>query len=191
MLPLAYLPIPYTAYWLLRPERFAYRGVSALLILKDCLPPAILGTLVSLLSALGEELGWRGFMVPALYQKMGLRNMLAVTSLFWCCWHLPVLIAGGYMSGAPLWYRLPAFVLCIFPVGVMAALLTVESSSIWPAALLHAAHNNYDQAILGVITAGEDKMYYVSETGLFTIVCAWALAAVLYLRFQKAQAAKT
>lgn len=47
------------------------------------------------------------------------------------------------------------------------------SKSIWPAVFLHAAHNNYDQAVFGVITRGDDMMYYVSETGFLTIICAW------------------
>ena len=84
------------------------------------------------------------------------------------------------MSGTPLWYQLPAFALHIFPVGVMAGLLSLESGSVWPAAFLHAAHNNYDQAVFGLITRGDNRMYFVSETGLLTILCAWALAAVMY-----------
>lgn len=185
LLPLVYLLVPYMVYWLLYPENYAYHGVSLTLVLKDILPVLVLGTFMSLLSALGEEIGWRGFMVPALYERLGLNRALLISSLFWCCWHLPLLIGGGYMPGTPLWYRLPAFVLCIFPVGVMAGLLTLESGSVWPAAFLHAAHNNYDQAVFDIITAGANKMYFVSETGVLTILCAWALAVSLYLRAKK------
>ena len=185
LLPLVYLLIPYMVYWLLYPENFAYHGVSLTVILRDLLPVLVIGTFGSLLSALGEEIGWRGFMVPALYERLGLNRTLLISSLFWCCWHLPLLVGGGYMPGTPLWYQLPAFVLCIFPVGVMAGLLALESGSVWPAAFLHAAHNNYDQSVFQVITAGADKMYFVSETGVLTILCAWALAVILYLRAKK------
>ena len=185
LLPLVYLLIPYMVYWLLYPENFAYHGVALAVILKDLLPPLVIGTFFSLLSALGEEIGWRGFMVPALYERLGLNRTLLISSLFWCCWHLPLLIGGGYMTGTPLWYQLPAFALHIFPVGVMAGLLTLESGSVWPAAFLHAAHNNYDQAVFQVITAGANKMYFVSETGVLTILCAWALAVILYMRVKK------
>ena len=185
LLPLVYLLIPYMVYWQLYPENFAYHGVSLGIILKDILPVLVIGTLISMLSALGEEIGWRGFMVPALYEHLGLNKTLLISSLFWCCWHLPLLIGGGYMSGTPLWYQLPAFVLCIFPVGVMTGLLTLESGSVWPAAFLHAAHNNYDQAVFGIITRGDNQMYFVSETGMLTILCAWVLAAVMYLRARK------
>ena len=184
-LPLVYLLVPYMVYWGLYPENFAYHGVSLVLVLKDVLPIIVIGTFISMLSALGEEIGWRGFMVSALYERFGLNKTLLISSLFWCCWHLPLLIGGGYMSGTPLWYQLPAFVLCIFPVGVMVGLLTLESGSVWPAAFLHAAHNNYDQAVFGLITRGDNRMYFVSETGVLTILCAWALAAVLYTRAKK------
>ena len=185
LLPLIYLLVPYMIYWRIYPENFAYHGDPLVLVLKDILPVLVIGILISLMSALGEEIGWRGFMVPALYERLGLNRTLLISSLFWCCWHLPLLVGGGYMTGTPLWYQLPAFALHIFPVGVMAGLLTLESGSVWPAAFLHAAHNNYDQAVFQVITAGANKMYFVSETGVLTILCAWALAVILYMRVKK------
>ena len=127
-----------------------------------------------------------GFLVPALYEKVGLNKALAISNLFWCCWHLPILIFGDYMSGTPVWYKLPAFILCIFPVGVMAGLLAIRSKSLWPAAFLHAAHNNYNQTVFGIITiGGADRMYFVSETGILTILCAWTLAIALYFWTKK------
>ena len=185
MLPLVYLLIPYMVYWRLYPDNFAYHGVSLILVLKDILPVMVLGIFISLMSALGEEIGWRGFMVPALYERFGLDKTLLISSLFWCCWHLPLLISGDYMSGTPLWYQLPAFALHIIPVGVMAGILTLESDSVLPAAFLHAAHNNYDQAVFGLITRGDNRMYFVSETGVLTILCAWVLAVVLYISARK------
>lgn len=186
LLPLIYLLIPYLVYWNIHPGTFAYNGVPLHIILSDCLPITVIGIFSSLLSALGEEIGWRGFMAPALYEKIGLNKMLVISSLFWCCWHLPILTFGDYMSGTPVWYKLPAFILCIFPVGVMAGLLAIRSKSLWPAAFLHAAHNNYDQTVFGIITiGGSDRMYFVSETGILTVLCAWTLAITLYLGTKK------
>lgn len=187
LIPLLYLLIPYMIYWLIYPENFAYHGVALWRILKDLVPVMLLGTPVSLLSALGEEIGWRGNMVPALYQRLGLNKMLIISSLFWCCWHIPLLIGGGYMAGTSLRYQIPAFLLCIFPVGVIIGILTIHSGSVWPAAFLHAAHNNYDQAVFDLITQGSNKMYFVSETGAITILCVWLLAIGLYLYTKKQQ----
>ena len=184
-IPLVYLLIPYLIYWQIYPDNFAYHGVALNLILRDIMPAMTLGIFFSLVSALGEELGWRGFMVPALRERIGLKKTLFVTSIFWCCWHLPLLIWGGYMDQCPLWYRLPAFILCVMPIGIICGLLTVESDSVWPAAFLHAAHNNYDQSVFGLISRGEKLMYYVSETGFLTIICAWIIAIIVYISYAK------
>ena len=185
LIPLVYLLIPYMVYWHLHPDGFAYHGVAFSLIMKDLALYTIVSVLMGLVTATGEELGWRGFMLPALLERTGLKKALLFTCLFWCLWHFPLLIWGGYMDDTVLWYRLLAFVLCIFPVGVIAGLLTLRSGSVWPAAFLHAAHNAYDQSVFGVITRGDDLMYYVSETGILTIICAWIIAAVLYFTWFK------
>ena len=185
LLPLLYLLVPYMIYWKMYPENFAYSGVPLLLVLKDCLPVGIIGIFTGLLTATGEEIGWRGFLVPALREKVDVKKALLITGLFWCLWHFPLLIWGGYTEGLPLFYSLFAFALCIFPLGIICGLLALQSGSVWPCAFLHAAHNNYDQAILGIITRGPDKMYYVGETGIFTIVCVWVIAIVMYISFLK------
>lgn len=185
LIPLIYLLIPYVIYWKTHPDNFAYAGVALSLILKDCLPALIIGIFPGILSAMGEEIGWRGYMLPALTERSGLKKALIITSLFWCCWHLPLLAFGDYMAGAPVWYKLPAFILCIFPVGIIIGGLTYMSKSVWPAAFLHAAHNNYDQAVFGLITRGDDMMYYVSETGFLTIICAWAIAIVMIVKIKE------
>ena len=186
LLPFVYIMIPYTLYWFIYPDNFAYNGVNILLILRDLLPVIVIGILINLISASGEEIGWRGCMVPMLYEKVGLKKSLIISSLFWCLWHLPLLIFGDYMAGTPLWYQLIAFVLCIFPVGIMCGLLCLKSGSMFPAAFVHAVHNNLDQAVFGLITRGENMMYFVSETGIFTIIAAWIVAALLYLCFKEA-----
>ncbi|SCZ79532.1 CPBP family intramembrane glutamic endopeptidase [Pseudobutyrivibrio xylanivorans] len=178
-IPFVYLFIPYRVYWTMHPENYAYNGVAFSLILKDLALYTVISVLVSLLTALGEEIGWRGFMLPALLERIGVIKAFAIVGLFWCLWHFPLLIWGGYMEGASLLYSLIAFLLCIFPVSIIAAILTIKSQSVWPAAFLHAAHNAYDQAVFAGLTGGNDKMYYVSETGCITIICAWAIAIIM------------
>lgn len=185
LIPLVYLLIPYMIYWKTHPDNFGYTGVALGLILKDCLPMLIIGIFPNVISAMGEEIGWRGFLLPAVTERTGLNKALLVTGIFWACWHLPLLAFGDYMAGAPIWYKLPAFVLCILPVGIIIGGLTYMSKSIWPAAFLHAAHNNFDQAVFGVITRGDDMMYYVSETGFLTIICAWVIAIIMIVKLRE------
>ena len=185
LLPLIYLLVPYIIFWIAFPGSLSLHGTNIAGMLIGIAVTLVLGVFLSLISAIGEEIGWRGFMVPALYERLGLEKTLLISSLFWCCWHLPLLIFGDYMPGTPLWYQVPAFILCIFPVGVMAGILSIRTGSVWPAAFLHAAHNDYDQMVFGAITVADNKMYFVSETGVLTIVCAWILAIILYRREKK------
>ena len=178
-MPLVYISIPYIIFWCVYPESIDL-GED---IIATCIRLAVMffgGIFISLLSALGEEIGWRGFMFSSLLERVGLHRTILFTSAFWCIWHLPVLIGGSYMEGTPMWYKIPAFVLRIFASGAIAGLLAYKSKSMWPAAFFHAAHNNFDQAVFGSITVSDKKMYFVSETGIFTIICAWLVAVVLY-----------
>lgn len=190
VIPFIYLFIPYRIYWTMHPENFSYSGVAFSVVLKDLVVYTIVYVLISLITALGEEIGWRGFMLPAFMQRLGDKGALAAVSIFWCLWHFPLLIFGDYMEGTPLWYQLIAFTLCIFPVGIIAGILTIQSKSVWPAAFLHAAHNAYDQAVFGVITKGDDRMFFVSETGVFTIVCAWIIAVIMFVIYVKTKKKK-
>ena len=73
----------------------------------------------------------------------------------------------------------------------MMGLLSLKTGSVWPAAFLHAAHNNFDQVVFEIITTGANRMYFVSETGLLTILCAWMLAAVMYLSAVRKETCKS
>tara|TARA_E500000178_G_scaffold356508_1_gene434948 strand:+ start:299 stop:1171 length:873 start_codon:yes stop_codon:yes gene_type:complete len=54
------------------------------------LPAVILGGhLLSDPGALGEELGWRGFMLPRLLELMDARAAALLVGLVWTAWHLP------------------------------------------------------------------------------------------------------
>lgn len=185
LLPLIYLLLPYAVYWAMNPAGFAYNGVSLFVAVGECAPVLIIGIFLSLLTALGEEIGWRGFMFSALEKIHGLNTALFVSSLFWVVWHFPLIIGAGYADGTPLWYSLVSFTLCVFHVGVIAGLLTQKSHSVWPTAFLHAAHNNYDQSVFSVITRGEDAAFFAGETGILTIVCVWVIAIIMYLSVKK------
>ena len=170
VVPLIYIGISYAMYWIIFPNNLHIENYVSLIIL------AVAGIFTSLITALGEEIGWRGFMLPALLERVGTKKALLISSIVWAGWHIPILISGLYMPGTPVYYKVPAFVLCIIPVSIIAGILTIKSNSVWPAAFLHAAHNNFDQSVFGNITLGDKKMFFVSETGIFTIICAWIIA---------------
>ncbi len=179
VLPMIYLGVPYAIYWIIRPGSMHMNwGINFFATI-------IIGNVLSMITALGEEIGWRGFLVPRLTTVIGANTTLFVTGMIWAVWHIPVLVSGVYMPGTPLWFKVPMFIIIIGATGIIIGILTLKSKSIWPAALLHAAHNNYDQVIFDIGTVGADKKYYVSETGILTAIVCVTIAVIMYLSFQK------
>lgn len=178
-IPLIYIGIPYVIYWIAKPGSLEFEPSPVFYV------TLVMGVPISMITAIGEEIGWRGFLVPRLVEEVGTTKTLLITSGIWCLWHMPILASGLYMPGTPLWYKIPLFIITIGATGFIIGILTLKSQSVWPAAVLHAAHNDYDQALFGMYTVGEDKMYFVSETGMITAVVVVIIAAVMYVSFKK------
>ena len=97
--------------------------------------------------ALGEEIGWRGFLVPALYRVRGFAWAGVASGLIWGIWHVPLIMFGGYSAGTPAWYAVTCFMISVTAMSVTVAWLRLRSGSLWPAALYHGAHNLTIQGI--------------------------------------------
>jgi membrane protease YdiL (CAAX protease family) len=122
LVPLAYALPVYLIVWLTGLGAFA--GPDFLMrIAKDFgwqnFPPALtlilfvvitasLGLVGKISCALGEEIGWRGFLVPELSKVVGFPGIGLISGLMWAVYHypvLPVLIFADYNAGAPAWYN--------------------------------------------------------------------------------------
>ncbi len=83
--------------WMLQPPFFrslAWPDLAALL-------PVLL--VWPLLAALGEELGWRGFLYPRLMPRFGAVGAAVAIGLVWGLWHLPADFVGLKASGPWFW----------------------------------------------------------------------------------------
>ena len=144
---------------------------------------ATVGVLISMLSAAGEEIGWRGFIVPELARRTTFTRTAAVSGAVWALWHLPLLLFAGYRSDAPLWSALPCFVVLTLSLSVVLAWLRLRSGSVWPAVLLHASHNLFILHVFSPLTVDSGvTRYLVGEDGLALALVGIALAAVVLWR---------
>ncbi len=141
------------------------------------------GMVRSLTTALGEEIGWRGFLAPALVTRLGFTRGALVTGLIWAAWHMPVLLFADYNAGTPWWFGMPCFVVLVLASSVMTTWLRLRSGSLWPAAIMHASHNLFIQAFFTPITAphGAITPYAIDEFG-FVVPLVMVVAAVLFWR---------
>jgi membrane protease YdiL (CAAX protease family) len=180
-LPIAYATAAYLFVWLtgLAPADFAgflraserslHIGVGA-----GVLNAALIGTfgvLQSGVSATGEEIGWRGFLVPALAQRFGFTGVALLSGIIWALWHYPLILFGPYSSPAPKWVAIPCFTVMIVATGAMAAWLRLKTGSVWPAAMFHACHNAVIQWLFDLMTVETGRAArFAGEFGLVLAV---------------------
>lgn len=126
--------------------------IGALIVLQLVTLP--LAALINLVPALGEELGWRGWLLPKL-MPLGTLPALLVSGVIWGLWHAPLILLGYNYPDAPGWLGLSAMVAMCVLVGVVFGWLRLRSGSVWPAALAHAAFNGAGATFLLFARAGE------------------------------------
>jgi membrane protease YdiL (CAAX protease family) len=166
LLPLLYAGVAYGLVWLLGLGRFdaSAAGGSLGMFLLAGLTVHILE---AGLLALGEEIGWRGVLVPQLARVRSFTQTALISGVIWGLWHVPLIVTGGYSSGAPTWYAVACFMVHIVGVSFAFAWLRLASGSIWPAVLLHAVHNAFIQGVLDKLTANTGATaYFTTEFGL-------------------------
>ena len=133
----------------------------------------VLGATLFALAALGEELGWRGFLLTKL-APLGFWKVSLVTGLVWGIWHTPLILLGLQFSAAP------AIGLLLMPTATVAlsptyTYFTVRARSVLAATFFHGSF------VFGTFTsvylAGGDELV-VSSFGVVGIVAALLSAAV-------------
>ena len=202
LLPLLYLIISYGLTWFFLKD--SYLGTSYLAdlfrnsygIKKDAPDIIIIGIFLviglfsSCLSAAGEEIGWRGFMYPAMEKIWNRKKALIISGVIWAVWHMPLIITGLYEADTVLWYGLIMFTIEIVGIAFLLAWLRTVSNSVWPAILLHASHNVLDQMIFQVITSNKNSGYFAGEQGFITTIMVIILATLGIVLWKKKEKGK-
>jgi CAAX protease family protein len=152
---------------------------------KDGLLDAVLNFLVgvvlsTLTFSLGEELGWRGYLLPRRL-SMGRTRALVLVGLVWSLWHMPLIfLTPVYHAGGNKFVVLPLFVGTLLAASFFIGYLRLWTGSVWPATIAHSAHNAAWGA-LGTFTLTSKPVaveeYLSGDSGIFVLV-GTTLAAV-------------
>lgn len=92
------------------------------------------------LFALGEELGWRGYLFEALGGKYDLRNVLIV-GIIWALWHSTAIVLLGHNYPSVRAGGIPLFILFCIALSLPMLKLTRDSGSVLPAVSLYGCLN--------------------------------------------------
>jgi len=197
-LPFLYATPIYLVVWLVGQEGFRQTvlGTTAAVRFPD-LPASqslawfvllslTLGFLDKATRALGEEIGWRGFLVPELARATSFTGVGLISGLMWALWHYPLIVLGSYHSKAPMWYGLLCFTVMVVAWGVIAAWLRLRSGSIWPVTILHASHNALIQLVLNPLTVSTGAtVYLIDEFGAGVALGTVCIAVFVWVRAER------
>jgi membrane protease YdiL (CAAX protease family) len=137
----------------------------------------IFGAINSMSYALGEEIGWRGFLVPELYKTQGFTKTSLISGLIWGIWHLPILLFADYNIGTQSWYAMSCFMVLAVSISFIYTWFRIKSGSLWTAVILHGSHNLFVQSIFTPFTKDTgNTAYYIDEFGIVLPIVALGFA---------------
>lgn len=122
---------------------------------------------------LGEELGWRGFVLPKLLETRSALSSSLLLGALWAVWHFPyALTRGTFLSAVPLHW----FFINLLAISIIYTWIFIHTKgSLLPVLLFHAAGNTTGN-LLPILppSASDLRIYY------FTIAINCILAALVY-----------
>jgi membrane protease YdiL (CAAX protease family) len=133
------------------------------------------GLLESCILALGEEIGWRGYLLPRLLDAHVPRALL-VSGVIWGLWHLPLILSGRYAAGPDPARSALVFMAAVVPAAVLFGWARLLTGSVWPAVVAHGAWNSVIQSVFDAATTGPGAAVWTGESGLLTAAVLLALA---------------
>ncbi|MDR6574773.1 membrane protease YdiL (CAAX protease family) [Curtobacterium sp. 320] len=100
-----------------------------------------IGIAITAIAATGEEIGWRGWLLPKLL-PLGTGWALILSGAIWGLWHAPAILLGlNYEQRDPL--GIVMMTIGCVGAGVLIGWLRLASGSLLPCVLAHAALNSF------------------------------------------------
>ncbi|MBQ6426076.1 MAG: CPBP family intramembrane metalloprotease [Clostridia bacterium] len=170
-----------------------------LYILISAVSSMIYAPFLNMFLALGEEIGWRGFLYPQLKARFGTGTGRLLGGVIWGAWHWPLIWLIGYEYGAASgnpagYFGFPVTGMLLFCVitagwGVLHDWLYEKSGSIWVPSLFHGAINAAAALPLTVCltNTGSARLLGPVPNGLIAGLPFLTAAAVLTLRRKKTE----
>jgi membrane protease YdiL (CAAX protease family) len=135
--------------------------------------------------AIGEEIGWRGFLAPELYKHYNFTKTSLISGVIWGVYHFPVIIL-LYAPSKDIspWPLMVTAIIAGIGLSTILAWLRIKSGSVWTAVIFHAALNVHVQGFFEQLTVETSNLtYYIS--GEFGLMSALVAVVVGYLFWRK------
>jgi membrane protease YdiL (CAAX protease family) len=183
LLPLVAVIVGAAAYYLLFPQSFD-SGLAALqtlvasspsapaanpwiILLLIILQSAIIAVPINTVASIGEEFGWRAYLLQKLMARFGsdgARKASLLVGLIWGVWHWPLLFLAMQIDPSTPPLYLLIYLLSTCAMSVLLCWVTLRSGSVWPASVGHGAINAFS-GLVGMTMIGPGNLLLGPLTG--------------------------
>lgn len=145
--------------------------------------PLVAATILSTAVQAGEELGWRGYLLPRLAERTGLIAASLVVGGIWALWHLPLFFAPGADTNGQ---SFPLYTLQVTAYSVVLAWLYWRTGgSLLLTMFAHAAFNNMKDIVpSGGVPSTNPFTLDATFMARLSVLVLWAVAGVLLVRMR-------
>lgn len=163
------------------PFRF---GIVCVLIAALCIPLQLL--------ELGEEIGWREYLLPKQIAEYGMRKGVLLNGFYWGVAHLPLIFFGfNYSSentGAP-WSNMFMMMVVCMTLGIICAYVMVISNNAMYCAIIHGAVNVIGEIPVFISVSHKSGLLGPNPTGLIGMSGLIVCAIIMFIRLPKLKTA--
>jgi membrane protease YdiL (CAAX protease family) len=141
-----------------------------------------------LIFALTEEVGWRGYLAPRVFDLNDGLLGHALVGIIWASWHFPYLHELWAHTSESLVTLLPRFILGAIVFAIVYGEIRIRTGSVWPAVLMHWLGNTFANTLLtgaggqGFVSfvPGKEWLGSFGVEGVLMIALVGILGGVLY-----------
>ena len=152
-------------YYAIYPSEFTLATLKTTMATQSMPPVAVIVVMLfspwpNLIPCLGEEWGWRGYLLPKVAARMKFLPTVLLTGFIWGIWHAPIIVTGhNYGVGYPGYPWAGVGAMCLFCIvgGTLLSYITLKTNSCWPAVLAHGALNG--TASIGALFLADPMAY--------------------------------
>jgi membrane protease YdiL (CAAX protease family) len=127
--------------------------------------------------ALGEEVGWRGYLQDRMVKRFGIRRGLVLLGLLWGYWHLPLVLMGWGFDSHRVLGGLVLFPVSTVFFAIIMGYLYLRTNSIWIPVWFHAAANSASSIVFSGMTFSQSEL-----TIKILWIASWGIAAAICMR---------
>lgn len=139
---------------------------------------------------LGEEIGWRGYLLPLQVEKHGLPKAVLLNGFEWGLAHLPLIYFGfNYSSknwGAP-WSNMVLMLIFCIVLGVLCSYVTMTTGNCMYAAIIHGVVNVIGEIPVYLSVSMKNGLMGPNPTGFLSMLFIIFTACIFWIKIFRSQ----